>query len=497
MQVAIISDIHANLQAWNAVLLDIRHSGIKKIICLGDIVGYGPNPAEVMESVYANVDYFVLGNHDAVICRKLDPSLFNQTAHELIEWTRDRLGPNAMKFLGAIPLTLQTNAFRCAHGDLGEPASFDYVIDPGDATPSWNCVDDQLIFIGHTHVPAIHVLGSSGVPRTVAPQDFALEEGKRYIVNVGSVGQPRDGDSRASYCIYDTTRKSVLWRRIAFDLDAYRVALKSVNLPEDHNYFLKHDPRLAVPPLRELLSFTPAATPDQAVRDVEEVQHVERLERSISKWKFLAAILFLLVTAAACFIVFRDDPVPPVIPETTLCIPAPDNGPLDAKSTEEGRNILSLPSAPVAAGEAIPCWSITLGDSNKQSVAVTNREPGRCDFLFASSSADTDITISSPPILVEPGMKLCIEGFFLRSPDFKGAATAEIALTSSNSTSGATELEHFVTKEPRVSRQGGWLAAKQTFTIPRDGYSIRAVIRGKFTGSFQVRDIKLSKPERH
>ncbi|MEI6809351.1 MAG: metallophosphoesterase family protein, partial [bacterium] len=275
MRYAIVSDIHSNLQAWNAVLLDIRSTGVDRIICLGDIVGYGPNPVQVMESVHANVDHFVLGNHDAILCDKLDSSLFNDSARFVLEWTKTQMGKNATKFLSTLPLALDGRTFRCAHGDFSEPGYFNYVTEPQDAMPSWNAVTEQLLFVGHTHVPAIFLLGKSGTPHIVPAQDFALEEEKRYLVNPGSVGQPRDGDARASYCIYDQEAGSVCWRRIPFDIDAYRCSVTSTGLPLSASHFLSFDPRKGVSPLREMLSFSPPNTPELAVQNAVAIQTLE------------------------------------------------------------------------------------------------------------------------------------------------------------------------------------------------------------------------------
>ena len=145
MRYAIVSDLHANLPAWTAVLLDLRSLDADRIICLGDLVGYGPQPAEVLRSVYAEVNHVVLGNHDAVVCGKLDGSLFNETARQIILWTRDRLNAQALRFLRSLPLSLRGGGFRCAHGDLADPAAFRYVIDPADAAPSWSAVEDRLL----------------------------------------------------------------------------------------------------------------------------------------------------------------------------------------------------------------------------------------------------------------------------------------------------------------------------------------------------------------
>lgn len=493
MRVALISDIHSNLQAWNAVLLDIRSQGIEKIICLGDIVGYGPNPAEVLKSVHTNVDYFVLGNHDAVICDKLDPSLFNDAARDLIQWTRSQLGEKAVEFLRTFPLSLDADAFRCVHGDFEDPASFNYISEPDDAAASWRAVENNLLFAGHTHTPCIWVPGEHGRPEQLKPEDFEVESGRRYIVNVGSVGQPRDGDARASYCIYNNRSRTVSWRRIPFDLDAYRSALKSCGVSETPSYFLRHDPRRGVPPLRELTSFTPPTTPDMAARDVVEIQESHELLRKISKWKGLtvAAVITALTTSAvALFLLTRAPQTLPPQPDMRLEIPAAETNALDSSGADEEENLLPRPLASVEPGAAIPLWNIHLTDRTKQVISVVPGEQARCDISMQSSDPAADISISSVEIRVRPGTKFCLEGLFRKSESFSGAVFAEVSLTSSTGGTN-TVFDHFIVKEPRNLKSGGWLSLKHTFTVPRNGSSVRVLVTGRFSGTVLVRDLEL------
>lgn len=487
MQYAIISDIHANLQAWNAVLLDIRSLKADRIICLGDIVGYGPNPAEVLKSVHANVDHLALGNHDAVICGKIDASLFNESAREIILWTRNQLNNHAIKFLQTLPLTLDGGSFRCAHGEFSEPAAFNYVIDPEDAMPSWEAIDEQLLFIGHTHQSAIFLLGRSGTPRVVDAQDFVLEPGKRFLVNVGSVGQPRDGETRACYCIFDSDNCSVCWRRIPFDLDAYRDALDKAGVSAKPSYFLRHDPRVGTPPIRELLNFSPATTPDKAVKDAIEVQELEVLQRSVIKWKALFCVILCLGLGLGAVIGSAwwhhhnraiDIIGAAIAPVTALTVPY-------------DRNILSTPKAPVVAGRPIPGWKVHLGDKKKQSVSVGFYEHD-ATFVLSSKTMKDEIRLSSAPVRVRPGMKLCLEILARKGSAFAGNIAVVIPLTR-KSASGEEIVDQFIVKEPNQPRQSGWLLAKKTFEIPANAVSIKFQIRGKFSGNVMIKDISLSR----
>jgi len=488
MRYAVLSDIHANLQAWNAVLLDIRSLHVDKIICLGDIVGYGPNPAQVLESVYANVDHFVLGNHDAVLCGKLDDSLFNDSARSILAWTKSQVGRNALQFMSNLPLALDGQTFRCVHGDFSEPSYFNYIIDPKDALSSWQSTSEQLLFVGHTHVPSIFLLGRSGRPHVVPPQDFELEPEKRYIVNPGSVGQPRDGETRASYCIYDTEAGSVCWRRIPFDIDAYRKSVETAGIPVAASYFLNCDPRNGVSPLREILSFSPASTPEMAARNVTEVHTLQVLQKRVRKWRslFIIAILAMLSIIAIVFTVW----IRAATRRETIAS-ASASASTDAGLSAVDRNLLSLPTAPVPAGQAIPGWIINLGDKRRQSVRVDNSPADHSMIFVLDSASDQDLSISSPQFEVKPQMKFQMECSFKQAADFQGEVRLEIQLT--RGTTRRTQTAQYNPKLPTMKRRDGWMAASGTFTLPEGSILAQLRIYGRFTGEVWVKDISFER----
>jgi predicted phosphodiesterase len=485
MRYAILSDIHSNLQAWNAVLLDIRSLGVDKIICLGDTVGYGPNPAQVLESVYTNVDYFVLGNHDAVLCGKLDGSMFTDSARSVLEWTRGQVGRNALKFLSNLPLTLDGTTFRCAHGEFAEPGYFDYVIEPQDAMASWQAVQEPLLFVGHTHVPAIFLLGNSGAPHVVAAQDFALEPGKRYLVNVGSVGQPRDGDARASYCIYDQTAGTVCWRRIPFDIDAYRRAVADAGISVSASGFLNFDPRKGVPPIREMLSFSPARTPEKAARNVAAVHTLEVLQKRIRRWKLLfgfALVALLAILLVAIFTWVNRAGQQITIAEASA-LPV-----IDAGTLPSGTNMLRLGCEAITAGQIIPEWTITLLNKQGQSVSVEAGGAAMLPVLVLNSDG-SEIKCSSRIFTVEPGMKFQIEAVFKPEQGFIGDIWIGVELT--RKTTNGERVNHYNPKAPSSTRKDGWSSAKSTFTLPTGSTCMRFEIYGKFKGGTRVKDVQL------
>lgn len=479
MRYAIISDIHANLQAWNAVLLDIRALRADRIICLGDIVGYGPNPAQVLQSVHSNVDHFVLGNHDAVICGKLDPSLFNPTACEVIRWTQAQLGKNAFTFLRQLPLTLAGEGFRCAHADFSRPASFRYVVEPDDALPSWSAVDDSLLFVGHTHRPAIHILGQSRTPKRVGPQDFVVEDLKRFLVNVGSVGQPRDGEARASYCILDTVSRAVYWRRLPFDLDAYKAALKVAGLPEDVSGFLKHDPRLATQPLRELLVFSPPEDDRRGVQDTVEVATLDALHRRVARWKVLSGLILCVSLAAAGATValwwrFR-----------TRALDQPPRSPHAIHAATIRPQSNALPPLPKpGAGSLADNWGLHLGNRRRQHVVLIQTDSGP-GLRLSSADSGSQLTVVSRPVRVIAGLSMRVEGLFKKLDNFTGTVACAVVMTSP-----AGETKELVVN-PNLRRKQGWLKAQQTFTVPAGIQTVHLHVRGRFAGTVVVRDLAL------
>lgn len=491
MRYAIVSDIHANLQAWNAALLDIRSMDINAIICLGDIVGYGPNPKAVLESVYANVDHFVLGNHDAVLCGKMDKDLFSDNARLMIDWTFDQLGARAVKFFASLPLSIKGDGFRCSHGDFSEPGCFHYISEPEDALPSWQAVSENLLFNGHTHQPAIFVKGESGVPHRIMPEDFICEPGKRFIVNAGSIGQPRDGDTRASYCIFDTEEKAIYWRRIPFDLDACREAAIKAGAPCEPGTFLNQDPRYTRAPLREIVDFSPSK--NKKVKNTIEVQSIETLQKSVKKWRAFSTLsaIALMLTAVCGWTAFNR------LVKHQLIIPGVEMTPISALSEPEGTNLLCPPSPSGEIKPGFPGWSLRLDNKRKQQIVV---EPHEQEMVFKLSSSDisSEVELISRPVEVEQGIKLTLEAMFLKSDNFEGSLVVFASLTKNavdEAEEQTDEMRNFIVKEATLSRKGGWELAKSTFTLPANSKTIRVGIRGKFTGSALTGNISLIKPD--
>ena len=223
MRFAIFSDLHANLEATQAVLADAHQKECTQFICLGDLVGYNANPHECVEIVRALDCPTVKGNHDEQACLTESSRDFNELAEQAINWTRAHLTAADKEWLGDLRLTRQVRDFTIVHATLDTPAEWGYVFNNLDAEASFTYQHTTICFFGHTHVAGAFIR-DGGVKR-VKTEQLTIEAGKKYFINTGSVGQPRDGDPRAAYCIYDTECEVVEQRRVKYDL---RTAQKKI-----------------------------------------------------------------------------------------------------------------------------------------------------------------------------------------------------------------------------------------------------------------------------
>ena len=305
MRYAIISDVHANAAALRAVLVDAQDLNAEKVICLGDVLGYGPDPVPALEEIYSRVHVCLAGNHDDAVCGRRTTEDFNDFAAAAVARQRKSLTAEAMNWLRQLPYTYATSDFACAHGDFSDPESFCYIQDPEDALPSFEERAEQLLFVGHTHKPGVIVLKGDEELLAYEPMDFRLEEGQRYVVNVGSVGYPRSGFCRSYYCIYDDEARTVYFRSLPFDLEGYREKMGGKGLDEAP-WMAARAAQRAIPRVRDAASFgkptLPKTPPKPKVLVVERpskdttpaVSAPEPKRRS--RWP-LALLLLLVVTA--------------------------------------------------------------------------------------------------------------------------------------------------------------------------------------------------------
>ncbi len=229
MRFAIFSDLHGNLEATNAVLEDARAQDCTHFVCLGDLVGYNANPHECVEIVRELDCPCVMGNHDEQAALDLSSRDFNELAEEAINWTRANITEADKQWLADLRLTRQVRDFTIVHATLDTPGSWGYVFKNLDAAASFTYQHTTLCFFGHTHVAGAFVRGET-VERVVTER-LSIEPGKKYFINTGSVGQPRDRDSRAAYCIYDREENVVRQRRLTYDIAATQKKILRAGLP--------------------------------------------------------------------------------------------------------------------------------------------------------------------------------------------------------------------------------------------------------------------------
>jgi diadenosine tetraphosphatase ApaH/serine/threonine PP2A family protein phosphatase len=229
--IAVISDIHGNLEALEAVLADAGNEGATDIICLGDIVGYGADPNRCVELVRERAAATVLGNHDAAALDLEEAEEFNPLARDAILWTRRTLSPASAKMLRSLPLVHVREGARFVHASPEAPESWPYVLNAADAQFALGACMESVCFIGHTHVPTWMILENGLLIDMIVAEQLELREGGRALINVGSVGQPRDGDWRASYVLFDPAQQRVIARRVEYALEAATEKILAAGLP--------------------------------------------------------------------------------------------------------------------------------------------------------------------------------------------------------------------------------------------------------------------------
>jgi predicted phosphodiesterase len=231
-KVAVFSDIHSNLEALEAVLADIKAKKITHLVCLGDIVGYNANPVECLERVRALNCPVVQGNHDMESTHDLDLSNYRELARVSLNYTRAALSPEQKKYLQHLPLVLDYHGLSMVHSSLYEPAEFLYVETLVEASIHFSSQDSGICFCGHTHVACIFAQWDEPF-ELEWNEPVYLEPKVKYLVNVGSVGQPRDRDWRAGYAVYDFKESTVELCRVEYDVEKTAKKINDANLPNE------------------------------------------------------------------------------------------------------------------------------------------------------------------------------------------------------------------------------------------------------------------------
>jgi diadenosine tetraphosphatase ApaH/serine/threonine PP2A family protein phosphatase len=237
MRYAVLSDVHGNLEALSAVLSDAASEGALGILCLGDTVGYGADPVACVELLGERSTRMVAGNHEHGALGLLDLRWFNPAARAAALWTRERLGADHRGFLSDLPFLSIIGEATCVHASPRRPEDWDYLLTAEDGYGAFGDFTTRLCFVGHSHRPGVWSLGSSGPSHeNLAGAEshgrrVPFNDGRRYIVNVGSVGQPRDRDPRAAYVLWDEDARSVTLRRVAYDHKEAAAKILRAGLP--------------------------------------------------------------------------------------------------------------------------------------------------------------------------------------------------------------------------------------------------------------------------
>ncbi len=230
MRYAIISDIHGNLEALEVVINNLKEEGYDLLLCLGDLVGYGPDPNECCQLIRETGEVVIAGNHDWAAVGKTGVEYFNTFAKLAIRWTSRVLNEENQAYIEGLPLRWMEGDLLLVHSSPYEPSLWNYILSPEEACQEFRTFSERICLIGHSHQPTVF----SREGETCHQRGFdelKLEPDLRYILNVGSVGQPRDGDPRAAACIYDTEREIMKLRRYPYDVRKTQEKMAKAELP--------------------------------------------------------------------------------------------------------------------------------------------------------------------------------------------------------------------------------------------------------------------------
>lgn len=232
MRIAIISDVHANLEALTAVMQDIENRNAEKVFFLGDAVGYGADPNKCIKLICDFCEIKLLGNHDFVAMGLESPENFNIMARQSIVWTRKELKKKALERMSDFDMEATFLDYYFVHATPENPAEWNYMLSTNEAEQNFDFFSQDFCFVGHSHMPAVFCMQPKGKVELIESESIEARPDCRYIINVGSVGQPRDGNKHACYLEADTETNCFTFRRVPYDLQLAQEKMRKAQLPE-------------------------------------------------------------------------------------------------------------------------------------------------------------------------------------------------------------------------------------------------------------------------
>ncbi len=232
MQIALISDIHGNLEALVSVLKKIEKLDVDEIHCLGDVVGYGCNPVECLNLIEENATIKLMGNHEYAILGHISTDTYTAIAKISTDWTRNMLTDREFSIISDFKLKHSFDDVLMVHASPYEDNYWRYILTPEEAYQTFDYITEKICFYGHSHIPMIFSESPNGLPRRQVGHDFDPFEESRYLVNVGSVGQPRDNDPRACFVTFDTETEEIKYHRVEYDINKAQSKMTEAKLPD-------------------------------------------------------------------------------------------------------------------------------------------------------------------------------------------------------------------------------------------------------------------------
>lgn len=231
MKIAILSDIHSNLEALEAVLDRVKKEGVNRTICLGDVVGYGPDPNACIERIMESADVVLAGNHDHGVVDLTPLEHFNDVAREAAEWTKTVLKSEHSGWLAGLDMVHEEGNLLAVHATPAEPSKWHYLFSEAEIETNLAAMTLPLCFVGHSHMPVAFVQDGAGDIVVQSANKIRFAEGRKYLINVGSIGQPRDGDPRAAFGIYEVEDNAFRLERFPYNIPSVQEKMRRFRLP--------------------------------------------------------------------------------------------------------------------------------------------------------------------------------------------------------------------------------------------------------------------------